>query len=90
MEYVSSSWSTAAKTNKAKLDKIQNWELHLNLGAIKTRPVKDMEKTTNIEPLENRRNYKLLTQAEKSRRTSNHPLHEDSKNNNRSDRRGKV
>jgi hypothetical protein len=76
MEYASSSWSTVDKTNKTKLNKIQNWGLRLILGVIKTTPVKDMEKTTNIDPLENRRNYKLLTQAEKSRRTSNHPLHD--------------
>ena len=75
MEYASTSWTTAAKTNKAKLDKIQNWGLRLILGAMKTTPVKDMETTANIEPLDTRRDLKLLTQAEKIRRLCNHPLH---------------
>ena len=38
LEYASTSWCTAAKTNKAKLDKIQNAGLRTILGAIKTTP----------------------------------------------------
>ena len=34
-----------------------------------------MEKTANIQPLEDRRQEKLLIQGEKSRRLQNHPLH---------------
>ena len=39
MEYASTCWSTSAKTNKEKLDKVQNQAL----GAIKTTPLEDME-----------------------------------------------
>ena len=44
MEYASTTWGTAAKTNKSRLDKIQNMALRVILGAMKTTPVHDMEK----------------------------------------------
>ena len=34
-----------------------------------------MEKTADIEPLEDRREYKALAQAEKAKRLPSHPLH---------------
>ena len=52
MEYASTTWGTAAKTNKSRLDKIQNMALRVILGAMKTTPVHDMEKTANVESLE--------------------------------------
>jgi hypothetical protein len=75
MEYASSSWATTAKTTKAKLEKIQNMGLRITLGAMKTCPIREMEKTADIEPLELRRQYKTLVQFEKSKRLPNHPLH---------------
>ena len=44
MDYASTTWGTAAKTNKSRLDKIQNMALRVILGAMKTTPVHDMEK----------------------------------------------
>ena len=41
MEYASTTWGTAAKTNKSRLDKVQNMALRVILGAIKTTPVHD-------------------------------------------------
>ena len=76
LEYASTSWYTAAKTNKAKLDKIQNAGLRTILGAIKTTPIPEMEKTANVQPLENRRLEKLLIQGEKTKRLQCHPLHD--------------
>ena len=75
MEYASTTWGTAAKTNKSRLDKIQNMALRVMLGAMKTTPVHDMEKTTNVESLERRRSLKILIQREKLRRLHSHPLH---------------
>ena len=75
MEYASTSWGTASKTNKSRLDKVQNIGLRLILGAMKTTPIHDMEKTTDIEPLERRRNLKVLMQGEKMRRLPSHHLH---------------
>ena len=75
MEYASTTWGTAAKTNKSRLDKIQNMALRVILGAMKTTPVHDMEKAANVEPLERRRSLKILIQGEKLRRLPSHPLH---------------
>ena len=75
MEYASTMWGTAAKTNKSRLDKVQNMALGVILGALKTTPVHDMEKTANVEPLERRRSLKMLIQGEKLRRLPSHPLH---------------
>ena len=75
MEYSSTAWSTSANTTKMKLDRVQNWGLRMVLGAMKTTPITDMEKTADIEPLDNRRNTKVLLQGEKMRRLTSHPLH---------------
>ena len=44
MEYASTTWGTAAKANKNRLDKVQNMALQVILGAMKTTPVHVMEK----------------------------------------------
>ena len=44
MEYSSTTWGTAAKTNKSRLDQGQNMTIRVMLGAMKTTPVHDMEK----------------------------------------------
>ena len=51
MESASTTWGTAAKTNKSRLDKVQNMALRVILGAMKTTPVHDTEKTANVEEL---------------------------------------
>ena len=76
MEYASTSWGTAAKSRVAALDKVQNMGLRIALGALKTTPIREMEKSTNVEPLDRRRKLKILTQAEKSKRLPTHPLHD--------------
>ena len=43
-EYASTTWGTAAKTNKSRLDKVQNMALRVIFGTMKTTPVHDMEK----------------------------------------------
>ena len=75
LEYSSSSWISAAKSTKSRLDRVQNRGLRTILGAMTTTPVSGMEKTANIQPLEDRRQEKLLIQGGKSRRLQNHPLH---------------
>ena len=76
LEYASTSWCTAAKSNKAKLDKILNAGLRTILGAIKRTPITEMEKTANVQPLENRRLDKLLIEGENTKRLQCHPLHD--------------
>ena len=75
MEYASTTWGMAAKTNKSRLDKVQNMALRVILGAMKTTLVHDIEKTANVEPLERRRSLKILIQGEKLRRLPSYPLH---------------
>ena len=67
-EYASTTWGTAAKTNKRRLDKVQNMALQVILAAMKTTPVCDMEKTANVESLERRRSPKILIQGKKTER----------------------
>ena len=45
-------------------------------GAIETTPIAEMEKTAGAEPLEGRRQAKLLIHAEKMKRMPDHPLHQ--------------
>ena len=66
---------TRSKTNKNRLDKVQHMGLRVILGAMKTTPVHDMEKTANVESLERSRSIKVLTQGEKLKRLPSHPFH---------------
>ena len=75
MEHASTTWGTAAKTNKSRLDKVQNMALQVILGAMKTTPMHVMEKTANVERLERRRSLKILIEREKLRRLPSYPLH---------------
>ena len=54
LEYGVSAWATAANTHTNKLDKVQNMTRTI-LGALKTTPKAEMEKTAGGEPLESRR-----------------------------------
>lgn len=49
-EYASSSWITASKNNKKKLDEVQNAGLRIILGAMKTISIREIEKTADLEP----------------------------------------
>ena len=75
LEYASTSWSTAAKTNTARLTKVQNAGLRLITGGMKTTPISVMEKAAQLHSLEDRRSEKILRQAEKMKRLPSHPLH---------------
>ena len=75
LEYGSIAWNTAAKTHKGKLDKVQNLGLRNILGATKSTPIAEMEKTASLQPLETRRQEKVLIQGEKMKRLQSHPLH---------------
>ena len=75
LEYASTSWSTAAKTNTARLTKVHNQSLRLITGGIKTTPISAMEKTTRLQSLEERRTERILRQTEKMKRLPSHPLH---------------
>ena len=76
VEYASTIWDTASKTNKSKLDRVQNMGLRIILGAMRSTPIQQMEKTTDLQPLECRREYKAAIQGEKLKRLTSHPLHQ--------------
>ena len=44
VEYASTTWDTASKTNKSKLDRVQNMGLRIILGAMRSTPIQQMEK----------------------------------------------
>ena len=52
MEDATTSSATASNANKRKFDKVQNVALRAIVGAMKTMPIKEMEKRANLEPLE--------------------------------------
>lgn len=74
MEYSSPAWSTTAKTNQQVLDKVQNQALRIITGAIKSTPITFMEKITGIQPLQKRRQTKVLLQADKFKALPDHPM----------------
>ena len=75
MEYTSSALSSAAKTNLDQLTKTQNAGLRIITGGMKTTPISELERTTGLLPLGERREEKLLRQSEKMKRLPSHPLH---------------
>ena len=75
MEYASSAWSSAAKTNLDQLIKTQNAGLRKITGGMKTTPISELERTTGLLSLGERREEKLLCQSEKMKRLPSHPLH---------------
>ena len=74
LEYSSTAWSTSAKTNLKALDTVQNQALRIITGAMKSTPIREMEKLTGIQPLCQRREEKTLMQAEKYKCLPNHPM----------------
>ena len=75
MEYASSAWSSAAKTNPDQLTKTQNAGLRIITGGMKTTPISELERTAGLLSLGERREEKLLRQSEKMKRLPSHPLH---------------
>lgn len=76
LEYGLSAHSTAAKTNKDKLNQIQNSALRIMTGAMKSTPITSMEATTGLQSLDERREEKILKQTEKYKRLPEHPMNE--------------
>ena len=92
LEYSSTAWSTTAKTNQQSLDMIQNQALRIITDAMKSTPITFMEQTTTIQPLQQRRQAKVLLQAEKYKCLPDHPMKESvegrTKNRNNTGKHG--
>ena len=80
LEYGSTAWGTAATTTLQGLDRIQNQALRIITGALKSTPIARMEETTNIQPLKERRDTRVIVHGEKFKSTPNHPMAEKFKN----------
>ena len=76
LEYGMAAWGTVANTHFERLKKVQNQATRVMTGAIKSTPVNIIESTTGVQPLEDRRDTKILTQAAKFRRMPSHPMND--------------
>ena len=75
IEYGMASWGTAAKTNFQKIERVQNQSLRILTGGMKSTPINYMEAVAGLEPLEDRKMRKTLTQYIKFQHLTSHPMH---------------
>ena len=71
LEYGSTAWSTTSKSNQQAFDKVQNQTPRLITGSTQ---ITEMERLTGIQPLGQRRDAKILMQAEQFMCMPNHLL----------------
>ena len=76
MEYGMAATSAASKSNTVKLTRIQNQAMRMMTGAMRTTPITSLETTTGLQPLKDRREGKVLSQAAKFRRMEDHPMNQ--------------
>ena len=74
LEYGMSAWGTATKSHFSRINKVQNQATRIITGAMRSTPIKTMETTTGLQPLEDRRDSKALIQAAKFKRLPDHPM----------------
>jgi ribonuclease HI len=74
LDYGMASTCTAAKTNADKTNRIQNQAMRIMTGAMQSSPITMLETTTGLHALEDRRDIKVLSQAAKFKRLTNHPM----------------
>ena len=76
LEYGMAASSTAAKSNSSKLSRVQHQAMRMTTGAMRNTPISAMQTVTGLQPLEDRQEIKILTQAAKLKRHQDHPVHE--------------
>ncbi|XP_070188880.1 uncharacterized protein [Littorina saxatilis] len=74
LEYGVTAWGTAAKSNFDRVSKVQNQAARIITGAMRSTPIQELENIMGLEPMEDRRDTKLLTQAAKFKRLPTHPM----------------
>ena len=74
MEYASSAWSSAAKTNLDQLTKTQNAGLRIITGGMKTAPISELEMTAGLQSLGERREKKTRAPKRKDEEASFTPI----------------
>jgi ribonuclease HI len=76
LEYGSAAWCPASNTTLQELNKVQNQGLRIILGAMKSTPIVEMEKMGRMQTLSERRDTKVILQAEKFQCMPTHPMKE--------------
>jgi ribonuclease HI len=76
LEYGMTAWGTTAKSNFDRVSRVQNQAARIITGAMKSTPIQELESTTGLQSLEDRRDTKILTQAAKFKRLQDHPMRE--------------
>ena len=76
LEYGMAATSTASYSNTMKLTRIQNQAMRMMTGAMRTTPITSLETTTGLQPIKDRREEKVLSQAAKFRRLEDHPMNQ--------------
>ncbi|BFZ07875.1 hypothetical protein BsWGS_10914 [Bradybaena similaris] len=74
LEYCSAAWATSANTHLKSLDKVNNQALRVITGAMKSTPILEMLKITNIQSLSHRRDTKTMIQMDKYNSMQMHPM----------------
>ena len=68
--------STAAKSNSSELSSVQHQAMRMMTGAIQSTPISALETVKDLQPIEDRQEMKVLTQAAKFKRLQDHLMHE--------------
>ena len=76
LEYGMAARSTIAKSNSSMLSRVQHQAMRMMTDAMQSTPVSAMETIIGLQPLEDRQEIKVLTQAAKCKRLQDHPMHE--------------
>ena len=75
LEYGMAAWGTTAPSNFNSIAKVQNQNLRLITGSLRSTPISAMETETGLQSLEERRDNKILTQFSKFTTLSKHPMY---------------
>ena len=70
LEYGMAASSIAAKSNSSKLSRMHHQAMRMMTGAMRNTPLSAMETVTGLQPLEDRQEIKILTQAAKFEKDS--------------------
>ena len=64
--YGMTAWGTAAKSNFDRVSYVQNQATRIITGAMKSTPIMELETMAGLQLLDDRRDFKLLSQAAKT------------------------
>ena len=75
LEYGMATWGTTAPSNFNSIAKVQNQNLRLITGSLRSTPISAMETETGLQSLEERRDNKILMQFSMFTTLSKHPMY---------------